>query len=466
MSSLIDGLRDRVQLRSRLRVEPSVRDCLQRVVVLAAIAAIAVQWMNTRGGRLVVTQNPAHREVMNTYTIYHIMAMGLREGHIGQVDVAAAERYWALKNPSAVYERQPGDAQHVWANYYTLDIGYSFIVEAARLFFPSLPDNDFRPLALQLVVDVATIFFVFFVFLHWNFWLGLAAAYLYVSVGPFYDLAAIAFYYFWDIPIALVVLGSLILAYRRSSETMLWLTVGALALGVGVWLRGSWWPLSLFMLLVVLTSRAMRAKLLVPVAAFALVATPQVVRSSLARGQLTFTTRAVWHVALVGLGYYPNPYGLEMNDGAVFALTKAKRGVQVHTEDYYTHDMAAKQEFMVLWRIDRSFIIRSFLGRLRDSLAGSTQTSVESLPWFSNIVYRLACFAGFLAMLFRGGDARPVGIGAAGMHVIYVTLTSVFYFVGLAYSSVAEVTLLVLFIGGLDAARHAAVRALRPSPAA
>jgi hypothetical protein len=411
---------------------------------------------------LVVSQNPAHREVVNTYTIYHIMAMGLRSGHIGQVDVAAAQRYWALKNPSATYQRQPGDEQHTWVNYYTLDVGYSFIVEAARLLFPTLPDNDLRALALQLVVDVALVFFVFFLFSHWNFWLGLVAAYLYVSVGPFYDLVVLAFYYFWDVPITFVVLASLVLARRRGGETTMWLTIGALALGLGVWLRGSWWPLSLFVLAAAMTSRPLRARLLVPVAAFALVATPQVVRSSLARGQLTFTTRAVWHVALVGLGYYPNPYGLEMNDGAVFALTRARRGVQVRTEDYYAHDMAAKEEFMSLWRTDRSFIVRSFLGRFRDSLAGSTQTSMESLPWFSNIIYRLACVAGFVAMMFHGGDARLVAVAAAGMHLIYVTLTSVFYFVGLAYSGVAEATLLVLFIGGLDAARVLVAGALRP----
>jgi len=433
-------------------------DWLQRLVALIAVAAIAVQWTNTRGSRLIASQNPSHREVLNTYTIYHIMAMGLRDGHIGQVDLAAAERYWALKNPSAVYERQPGDAQHAWVNYYTLDIGYSFIVEAARLLFTSLPDNDLRALALQLAADVALVFFVFFVFSHWNFWLGLAASYLYVSVGPFYDLAAFAFYYFWDIPITFVVLASLILAHRRDGETTMWLTVGAMALGIGVWLRGSWWPLSLFVLAVAMTSRAFRTRLLVPVVLFALIATPQVVRSSLARGQLTFTTRAVWHVALVGLGYYPNPYGFEMNDGAVFALTKAKRGVQVRTEDYHTHDMAAKEEFMSLWRTDRSFIVRSFLGRFRDSLLGSTQTSVESLPWFSNIIYRLACVAGFVAMMFRGGDARMVAVAAGGMHLMYVTLTSVFFFVGLAYSGVAEVTLLVLFIGGLDTVRLAATR--------
>ena len=60
---------------------------------------------------------------------------------------------------------------------------------------------------------------------------------------------------------------------------------------------------------------------------FAVIAAPQVIRSSRARGHLTFSTRAVWHVALVGLGYYPNPYGLEAKDGVIFKLTKEKYGV-------------------------------------------------------------------------------------------------------------------------------------------
>ena len=75
-------------------------------------------------------------------------------------------------------ERLPVDGPHAWVTYYTLDIGYSFIVEAARLAFPSLPDNHVRALALQLVADAATVFFVFFLFSQWNLVLGFAAAYL------------------------------------------------------------------------------------------------------------------------------------------------------------------------------------------------------------------------------------------------------------------------------------------------
>ena len=339
-------------------------------------------------------------------------------------------------------------------SYYTLDVGYSFIVEAARLAFPMLPDNHVRAPMLQLVVDAALAYFVFVVFCSWNLWLGLIAAYLYSSNGPFYDLVSFAYYYYWDIPLTFFVLGSLILAHHRPGEATLWLTLAALALGGGVWLRGSWWPLSLFLLAVVAASPVLRGRLLIPVLAFAVVATPQVVRSSLARGQLTFTTRAVWHVALVGLGYYANPYGLDVNDGVIFKLIKDKYGVQVSSQDYWAHEQAAKKEFASIWRQDRGFVVRSFLGRLKESVEGNTRTSVLSFLSVSNLTYRIGCLLGLVAMICRGGEKRLVGIAAAGMYAIYVVLTCVFYYVGLAYDNVSEVTLLVLFLGGLEAALY------------
>jgi hypothetical protein len=433
---------------------------LKRTAIAAATVAITIQWVNTRASILLVSQDPAHPTILDTYSYYHVMAMGLREGRIGQVDLAAVRRHQSLKDLSAPYERLPPGAAHEWVNFYTLDVGYSFIVEAARLAFPGLPDSHLRALVLQLVADAALVFFVFFLFSHWNLWLALLAAYVYSSNGPFYDLVSFAYYYYWDIPLTFLVLGSLILAHHRSGEATLWMTLAALALGAGVWLRGSWWPLSLFLLVVAAWSPLLRAKLLIPVVVFAVMATPQVVRSSVARGQLTFTTRALWHVALVGLGYYPNPYGLAVNDDVVFSLTRDKYGVQFRSEDYYLHDQAAKKEFMSIWRSDRRFVIRSFLGRLKDSLGGSTQTSVQSLPWFSNLTFRLACLAGFIAMLYRGGEKRLIAIAAAGMYAIYVGLTCLFYFVGLAYDSVSQVTLLVLFIGGIEAMLHAAWRVL------
>jgi hypothetical protein len=436
-----------------------------RVLVLLAIIAITLQWVNTRVSILRMNQSPANPVVLATYPIYHSMATGMREGRIGQVDLLAVRQYSLLNNLSAPFERLPREAEHQWVNYYTLDVGYSFIVEAARLAFPSLPDNHLRALAMQLVCDVALVGFVFFMFAQWNLALGLLAAYLYASDGIFYDLVSFAYYYYWDIPLTFIVLGALLLAYRRPSQATAWLALGGVALGGGVWLRGSWWPLSLYLLGLAAWPAVLRKKLIVAVVLFAMIALPVVVRSTRARGQLTFTTRAVWHVALVGLGYYPNPYGLEAKDGVVFELTRQKYGVQFKSEDYFVHDQAAKKEFFAIWQKDRTFIVRSFVGRLKESLLGTTQTSVLSFIFLTNLTYRIVCLLGFAGMVIRGGDRRVLALAAAGIHVIYVGLTCVFYFVGLAYESVSEVTRFVLFIGAIDCAWYVAQLMLARLPA-
>jgi hypothetical protein len=260
------------------------------------------------------------------------------------------------------------------------------------------------------------------------------------------------------VPLTFVAFGSMILAYHRPAEARRWLALAGAVLGFGVWMRGSWWPLSLFLLVAAATSPVLRKHLLAAAIAFAIVATPQVVRSSIARGQLTLSTRAVWHVAMVGLGYYPNPYGLGLRDEIVFNLTRDKYGVPFRSEDYYAHDQAAKKEFLSIWQKDRGFVIRSFLGRLKLSFMGRTESSVPSFEFRSNVRYRLACLAGLLAMFLRGGEKRVLALAAGGTHVIYVVLTSAFFYVGLAYSNVTEVTLLILFIGGIEAALYAAER--------
>lgn len=154
----------------------------------------------------------------STYYVYHSMATGFREGRVGQVDLAALRRRADVKNPWEPFDRLPPEATHRWVSFYTLDIGYSPIVEAARVAFPTLPDNHLRALALQLVFDAAMVFFVCFIFAQWHVVLGLLTAYLYVSNGPFYNLVSFPYYYYWDIPIAFIVLGALLLACRRPAE--------------------------------------------------------------------------------------------------------------------------------------------------------------------------------------------------------------------------------------------------------
>jgi hypothetical protein len=161
---------------------------------------------------------------------------------------------------------------------------------------------------------------------------------------------------------------------------------------------------------------------------------------------------------MVGLGYYPNPYGLAPRDESIFKLTKDKYGVEFRSEDYYAHDQAAKKEFLSIWEKDRRFVIRSFWGRLKASVLGRTDTSMPSFLFLPNPGYRLACLAGFAAMILRGGDRRLLAFAAGGSYAIYVVLTSAFFYVGLAYSNVSEVTLLVLLVGGIEAALYAATR--------
>src|SRR5262249_26133254 len=185
--------------RAAMTLPPTIRFLLmpppwvRRALVAVAIVMIALQWINTRIAILRMNQNPAHPVVLATYPIYHSMATGMREGRIGQVDLLAVRDYALLNNPEAPFERRPRDAEHQWVNYYTLDVGYSFIVEAARLAFPTLPDNHLRALALQLAFDVAVVGFVCFLFAQWNLALGLLAAYLYASNGIFYDLVSFAY---------------------------------------------------------------------------------------------------------------------------------------------------------------------------------------------------------------------------------------------------------------------------------
>jgi hypothetical protein len=364
--------------------------------------------------------------------------------------MVALRRYLALGDPLAVYQRVPPGEPHEWVSYYSLDVGYLFIVEAARLMFPALPDNILRALALQFLVDGALIGFVYFVFSHWNRPIGLLAAFLYTTNAVFAVLASFAYYYFWDIPLSLFSLGALLLALRRPTHALAWLTAAAATLGFGVWLRGTWWPLAFFLFVVAARTRTLRRQCVVPLIVFAFVSAPQVIRSSVARGHLTLSTRATWHVAMVGLGYFPNRYNLDGTDESVFKLTEQKYGIPFRKEDYYVHDQAARKEFLSIVRNDPGFVFKSFAGRLEESLLGRTKTSILSYLFLSNGVYRLLCLFGLAAMVAFGGELRILGIAAGGMYTIYVVLTCVFYFVGLAYDNVSEVGMLVCFVGGLE----------------
>jgi hypothetical protein len=428
----------------RARVPPAA-------ILVVALLLLALLWGNSRILRLRVSQDPARPTVPSAYYVYHGMAMALEKGRVGQLDLARFQRYAAGQSPLTEYPPEPSGSQVEFVNYYSLDIGYAFIVELARLSFPTLPDNYWRALALQLFVDVATAVGIGFLFSGRGAGLALSAALLYLTNLAFLRLVAVPFYYYWDVPISLGLLAALRLAVEQPRRARLLLCGAAVLLGCAVWVRASWWPLATVFFGMAALSRALRPKLLPALAIFAVLAAPQVWRSSRARGQFSLSTRATWHVALVGLGYHPNAYGLQANDESVFRRTREKYGVVFPMNDYAAQDAAARLEYLAILRKDPAFVVRSFFGRLWDSVLGIAPDNGHVYPGLPNPLHRALCLLGLVSMHRSGGARRFLGWSAFALWASYVGLTCLFYFVGAAYDNVPQACLLFLLIGLVEA---------------
>ena len=346
----------------------SVRPGIARTLWIGSLVALSLVWANSRIFMMRRNQPGARPVVLAGYYYYHAMAVALERGRVGQYDDVRLTRYFAKNDLLAAYDKSPPGLPERWVNYYALDVGYLFFVEAARLAFPALPDSVVRALALQLVADAVLVAFLVWLFGRWRMWLGVLAGLLYSVNAAFGFLATIPYYYYWDVPLAFLVVGAVLSAHRDALHARAWLVVAAVAMGIGVWMRGSWWPLAAFVFALVATQSALRRALVVPLCVFAVLAVPQVARSSIARGAPALSTRAMWHVAMVGLGYLPNPYGLDIRDETVFQLTHDRFGVEFRADDYYAHDQAAKRLFLDIARKDPGFVIESFLRRFADSV--------------------------------------------------------------------------------------------------
>ena len=425
---------------------------IARLVCIASVIAVALLWTNSRIFLMRRNQPGGRPVVLAGYYYYHAMAVALERGRIGQFDAVRLTRYFAKNDPLAPYTASAPGSPPQWRNYYALDVGYLFVVEAARLAFPALPDSVVRALAFQLAADAVLLGFVIWLFAHWRWWLGILAGMLYSVNAAFCALATLPYYYYWDVPLTFIVIGAVLRSYRDEACARRWWIGAAVALGIGVWLRGSWWPLSAFVFALAIATPAFRRAIIVPLCVFGALAVPQVVRSSVARGTLALSTRAVWHVAMVGLGYLPNRYGLEPRDESVFQMTHERYGVEYREDDYFAHDQAAKQLFLEFLRDDPRFVLKSFSRRLTDSVLGSARTGVLSYWRVNNLAYRLLALAGLIAMFAVGGELRVLAGAVAGIYVIYVILTCAFFFVAPLYDNVPETTLLVCVIGGIESA--------------
>jgi len=420
-------------------------------IIFTAAVALALLWLYSRIVAFELYQGRANPVVPSAYYVYHGIAVALENGHVGQLDLVRYRDHYSIGNPRAEYPAERPGSRPEFVDYFSLDIGYAFIVELARVLFPTFPDNYLRVLGLQLLVDCAMIAMAFHVFSKWGLGFGLAGALAYVCNAVFARLVVIPLYYFWDVPISLTLFGAVVLALHSPRQARGLLVAAGALLGFAVWVRASWWPLAAVYFGIIVAAPALRSKLLAAVAVFAVVAAPQVWRSSHARGHLALSSRATWHVALTGLGYYPNQHGLEPSDESVFRLTRERHGIVYRLQDYGPHDEAAKLEYLALLRKDPRFVVESFLGRLWESMTGTTSTSARAYPGVPNPLHRALCVLGFVVMHRRGGSRRLIAWIAGGWFVTYVGLTSLFYIVGLAYDNVSQVCLLFLSIGLLEA---------------
>ena len=441
-------------LRERLRSWPRQLSCLpwrRDVAVLTAALLLILPWAYSRIVVFEVYQGRTNPIVPSAYYAYHGMAVALESGHVGQLDLLRYRAHRSMGDPRAEYPPADAGGRTEFVDYYSLDAGYAVIVEVARFLFPTFPDSFLRVLGLQLLVDCAMIAFVFFVSSRWGLGVGAATTLAYVCNAVFARLVAIPLYYYWDVPIGLALLGAVLVALETPRRAGVLLGAAGALLGFAVWVRASWWPLAVVYFGLVASSRVLRSRLLPAVVIFAVVAAPQVWRSSHARGHLALSTRATWHVAMTGLGYYPNPYGLEPSDESVFRLTQERHGVAFLMQDYGPHDEAAKLEYLAILRRDPRFVWTSFFGRLWESVTGTTSDSASAYPGLPNPLHRGLCLLGFVVMHLKGGARRLVAWIAGSWFVTYVALTSLFYIVALAYDNVSQVCLLILFMGLLEA---------------
>jgi hypothetical protein len=442
---MLDAARLRSLSRSAL-LAPTGRD----VIMFTAAVLLAVLWLYSRAVVFGAYQGRSEPIVPSAYYAYHGMAIALEHGRVGQLDLVRYRAHEALRDPRVEYPPPQPGARPEYADYYSLDVGYALLVEMGRLLFPTLPDTYLRVLGLQLLVDCAMLGVAFLVFSRWGAIFGLAAAGAYLGNAVFARLVAIPLYYFWDVPIALLLIGASASALQSPDRSRRPLLGAGLLLGVAVWVRATWWPLAAIYFAALATSRPLRRKLVLPLVLFALLAVPQVWRSSHARGHLALTTRATWHVALAGLGHYPNPYGLEPTDESVFRLTAERYGIVYRTEDYGPHDQAAKVAYLAIVEQHPWFVFGSFVRRLWESASGTTSESAVAYPGLPNPLHRALALVGFLVMHRSGGVRRQLAWIAGGWFVTYVVITSLFYLVTLAYDNVTQVCLLLLSVGLLE----------------
>src|SRR5258705_8178475 len=286
-----------------------------RVALHACVLAVLVcLWASSRAEYYATYQRPPAPIMHANYYTFHEMSVRLDEGgHFGNINVTRLVRE---TSPYMVYDATV-PSNSTYGDYYTLDVGFAYVVHAARRLFVQLPDNFLRTLAFQGVADLIGLAAIYG-FLPYLGWLPAIMGAAFYATNPVLGyVVTLTFYYFWDGVLTIAVLGLLLagtwpVGRRRSRYIGAALLMGmGLALRLGTALRASWGPYAVVMLAALPLFRRTRPAIPVAALVFAVAAAPTIVRASRAEGHFATSTRMTWHTAHAALGKFPNLLGLE-----------------------------------------------------------------------------------------------------------------------------------------------------------
>lgn len=426
------------------------------------LVALVVLWASSRSGYYVRYQTPPQPLMHANYYTFHEMSVRMDEGAwLGNINLTRVSQR-PFDRPYEPYDTvtPPGST---YCDYYTLDPGFGLIVHAARKLLPFLPDSYLRTLALQGIADLLTLALLYCTIAIWSWPAAVVGAGLYATNPVFGYVVTIAFYYFWDGLLAIAVFMALVWAgrfSRRSSERAACIAslaaLGAL-LGFGVWLRASWTTYAAVLFATLLLSRPLRRNLWVAVAAFVIVASLPVYRASRAEGHFATSARMLWHTAHQRLGRFPNPFGIEDDDGYQFELAKAEYGVDYNYCSYRKQDEAMRDHYRKVFRADPWFVVRSVSGRIFENVFWNAAVP-NAFPRVWNWGLLAAAFIGAAWLFLRGGERRMIALVAVALFATACGAIGFVYYVNGNYANFTQICLVVLAAGAGDF-----VAALRPS---
>jgi len=418
---------------------------LSQWLTLLALTVCILAWIIVRFNNVFFYQIPPNQTIHPNYYTFHDMSQSWLDGKkLGVIDVSRLLINMHLPQTSDYFFHDAPEDGH--CTYLALDPGFGVIVAAARLLITGVPDSYLRTECLQIICDGMMLFAIFFTFLRMGN-IPATMAGLFYAVHPVFAYQAVfPFQYFWEGWLVLVGFLSLIWARRALLEKRRIVAVpliilSALTIGFTLWVRSTALIVALTFILVFLTVPTLRRYCGIFFLVFALTIAPQVMRSSSVMGHFALSTRMSWHTAFQALGHYPNPYGLEDQDLYVFTKTQNDYDIRYNYCDYGKHDVAAKAEFMTIWRKDPAYVIHSIAARITNNIIFNYDYNHSR---GDSILLTLVGLAALLFALRRRGEDLFIAGTMTLVYLGYNVAVGLVYFMAMPYAYVAQLALLCM----------------------